>query len=331
MISLRNVELGDPTASALWAEQQRELFARYGEPDADADFALAMPPDAMIASLLAVTDAGEPVGTGLVRWSPFANGAGSVEVKRLYVQPAHRGHGHSRVIMGALERAAARAGAVRIVLETGVEQPEALALYEAIGYTRIPGYGEYMDDPRSVCFAKELPTRVLVVNGTIGAGKTSVAEAAFDALSDRGARSAMIDGDFLCQAKPASVEDPFNQELLFANLAAVAPVYRAAGFGYVVVARVVEDAADRDRYARAFRAAGQPGEVVIARVTAPEAERKDRIVRRDLDPAWQRWGHARTVELEAALTSLHLDDVVVTNAGRSPLETAKELLAAIGW
>ena len=118
----------------------------------------------------------EPVGTGLLRWSPFASGAGSVEVKRLYVRPEHRGHGHSRVIMGALEHAAARAGAVRIVLETGVEQPEAIALYERIGYSRIPGYGEYMDDPRSVCFAKDLPTRVLVVNGTIGAGKTSVAE-----------------------------------------------------------------------------------------------------------------------------------------------------------
>ena len=191
MISLRSVELGDPAASALWAEQQSELFVRYGEPDADAHFALAMPPDALVASLLAVSDGGEAVGTGLLRWSPFASGAGSVEVKRLYVRPEHRGHGHSRVIMGALEHAAARAGAVRIVLETGVEQPEAIALYEDIGYTRIPGYGEYMDDPRSVCFAKDLPTRVLVVNGTIGAGKTSVAEGGY-----RRARGAWLaDGD----------------------------------------------------------------------------------------------------------------------------------------
>ena len=156
MISVRSVEIGDPTAAALWAEQQSELFVRYGEPDADAHFALDMPPDALVTSLIAVTDEGEPVGTGLLRWSPFASGAGSVEVKRLYVRPEHRGKGYSRVIMGALEHAAARAGAVRIVLETGVEQPEAIALYEDIGYSRIPGYGEYMDDPRSICFGKDL-------------------------------------------------------------------------------------------------------------------------------------------------------------------------------
>ena len=50
-----------------------------------------------------------------------------------------------------------------------------------------------------------------------------------------------------------------------------------------------------------------------------------------LDPEWHAWGHARTVELEAALDNLALDDAVVTNSGRTPGETAEELLAAIGW
>jgi GNAT superfamily N-acetyltransferase len=336
MITVQSVELDDPRARSLWDEQQDELAARYGEPDLEFDFADHMAPGDLIGSYLALDAGGEPIGTGLVRWSPYDTGAGAVEVKRLYVRPAHRGHGHSRVIMGVLEQAALRAGAVRIVLETGVEQPEALVLYERIGYSRFPGYGEYKDDPRSVCFSKELPTRVLVVNGSIGAGKTSVAESAYDALADRGARAAMIDGDFLCQARPTQTDDPFNQELLFANLAAVAPVYRTAGFGYVVVARVVEDAEDRARYAQAFAvpspAGGAlPAQVVIGRVTAPEPARKDRIVHRDLDPAWHQWGHARTVELEANLVALQLDDVVVTNADRSPRETADELLERVGW
>ena len=266
-----------------------------------------------------------------MRWSPYDTGAGAVEVKRLYVRPAHRGHGHSRVIMGALEHAAARAGAVRIVLETGNEQPEALVLYDRIGYSRFPGYGQYKDDPRSVCFAKELPTRVLVVNGTIGAGKTSVAEGVFDLLGDRGSRVAMIDGDFLCQAEPTSGEDPFNQELLFANLAAVAPVYRAAGYGYMVVARVVEDADDRERYARAFAAHGLPGEVVIARVTAPESERKERIVHRDLDPAWHAWGHARTVELEAEPQRAGFGRRRGRQRGSLAARDGPELLELLGW
>lgn len=331
MITVTEVPLDDARARGLWDEQQTELAARYGSPDLEYDFADHLAPGDLLASFLATDAAGQPVGTGLARWSPYDTGAGAVEVKRLYVRPAHRGHGHSRVIMGAIERAAVRAGAVRIVLETGVEQPEALALYERIGYSRFPGYGQYKDDPRSICFSKELPTRVLVVNGTIGAGKTSVAEGAFDTLAARGARAAMIDGDFLCQAEPAAVDVPFNQELLFANLAAVAPVYRRFGYGYMVIARVVEDPEDRDRYAHAFAAHGQPAEVIIGRVTAPEAVRKQRILLRDLDPSWQQWGHARTVELESVLNDLSLDDAVVVNADRSPEDSAGELLSLIGW
>jgi len=327
MVTLHSVGLDDPRATALWAEQQAELFARYGEPDADADFALTMPPDALVTSLLAVDEGGSPVGTGLLRWSPFDSGAGSAEVKRLYVRPDARGKGLSRVIMAGLEEAAARAGAVSIVLETGVEQPEALDLYTALGYERIQPYGEYMDDPRSVCFGKELPTRVLVVNGSIGAGKTKTAGAAFDVLAERGVRCAMIDGDYLCQASPNAPGAAFNQGLYFQNLAAVAPVYRSAGYGVMVIARVVEDPQDRGRYGEAF----DTTDVVFARVTAPEEERKARIVHRDLDPAWHEWGHARTVELHAVLEEVQLDDVVVNNAGRSPKETAEELLSLVGW
>jgi len=331
MITLDQVPLDDPTARLLWDEQQAEIFERYGEPDTDADFAEQLPPDGLLASIIAVTGAGEPVGTAVVRWSPYATGHGAAEVKRLYVRPEHRGRGYSRVLMGGAEKVARAAGAVRVVLETGTEQPEAMALYAAIGYSRITPYGPYKDDPRSVCFGRELATRVLVVNGTIGAGKTKVAGALHDVLGDRGARVAMIDGDYLCQAVPADPDDPFNQNLLFANLAAVAPVYRAAGFGLMVIARVVEDAADRGRYARAFAANGHPAEVILARVTAPEQERKDRIVQRDIEPEWQEWGHARTVELEAALDELALDDVVIDNLGRTPADTAAELIAEIGW
>jgi GNAT superfamily N-acetyltransferase/predicted kinase len=331
MIVMRSVPLDDPTATALWAEQQAELFARYGEPDADAHFALDMPPDALVTSLLAVTEGGEPVGTGLLRWSPFDSGPGSVEVKRLYVRPDHRGRGHSRAIMRALEDAAARAGAVRIVLETGVEQPEALALYEKLGYERIPPYGEYMDDPRSVCFGKELRTRVIVVNGTIGAGKTSTAAGIHDVFTERRARTAFIDGDYLCQAEPFDPEDPYKQRLLFANLAAVAPIYRAAGYGLVTISRVVEDPADRSRYAAAFGVPGAPATVMIVRVTAPEDVRMERIRAREPEGYWQEWGFARTVELEDALNAYDLDDLVIANVGRPAKDTAAELLGKLGW
>lgn len=44
---------------------------------------------------------------------------------------------------------------VRIVLEAGTEQPNALRLYEGLGYEPIPTYGKWKSDPQSRCF--ELP------------------------------------------------------------------------------------------------------------------------------------------------------------------------------
>lgn len=331
MITVASVSLDDATARSLWAEQQAELAARYGEPDIESGFADAMPPDALIASLVARDSAGVPIGTALVRWSPYETGAGSAEVKRLYVQQAHRGHGHSRVLMGAIEQAAARAGAVRIVLETGSQQPEAIALYGALGYARITPYGAYRDSPHSVCFAKDVPTRVLVINGTVGAGKTTTASACHDTLVAQGARAAYIDADFLCQAEPALADDPYNQRLLFENLAGVAPNYRHRGYGCMVIARVVEDPADRERYARAFSSTAGSAQVSVVRVSAPEDVRLDRVAAREPEGYWRDKLQARTVELEANLDALDLDDATVSTVGRDRLDVARQVLAAAGW
>ena len=41
-------------------------------------------------------------------------------------------------------------------LETGIRQPEALALYERCGYARIAPFGDYREDPLSVFLEKWL-------------------------------------------------------------------------------------------------------------------------------------------------------------------------------
>jgi hypothetical protein len=41
------------------------------------------------------------------------------------------------------------------VLETGVRQAEAQALYQRAGFSRIAAYGEYANSPLSICMAKE--------------------------------------------------------------------------------------------------------------------------------------------------------------------------------
>lgn len=95
---------------------------------------------------------GKGVGCGALR--RFTEGVG--EIKRMYVVPPHRGHGVARHLLAELEATARSLGYSSVCLETGIAQPEAIGLYESAGYTRIPNYGPYADDPVSVCYAKEL-------------------------------------------------------------------------------------------------------------------------------------------------------------------------------
>ncbi len=328
MISVESVGVDDPRVVALWQELDAELERRYGEMEVHPPIR----PDGVVATLLALGGDGEPVGTVLVRWSHHdSERPGTVEIKRLYVLPQHRGHGHARVMMGAVERAAFRVGATKLVLGTGEAQPEAVALYEGIGYSRIPPFGMYKDYLRVVCMAKSLPTRLLVVNGTMGAGKTATASAICDVLGDAGVRVAFIDADALCQARPEPSNDPYQQHLLMLSLASLAPTYRARGYGCVVMARVVEDPDDRDRYARAFAGRVGPAQVSVVRVAAADETRVERLTAREPEGRWRDFSIARSRELDEILEGLDLDDGVVATDAAPPEEVARQVLDVAGW
>ena len=87
----------------------------------------------------------------------FALGTeGEAEVKRLFVDPQVRGRGIGRALLAQLERAAKRAGVSLLQLETGVKQPEALALYRAFGYLERGPFGAYRPDPLCLFMEKRL-------------------------------------------------------------------------------------------------------------------------------------------------------------------------------
>jgi len=82
-----------------------------------------------------------------------------VEIKRMFVRPAHRGSGIGRRMLDALEGEAARLGYAAVVLETGSEQPEALGLYASAGYGLVAPWPPYDERPYARCYAKDLRQR----------------------------------------------------------------------------------------------------------------------------------------------------------------------------
>ncbi len=138
-------------ALGLIRDLSAELGARYGDDGAGA-FKPADVDVAGAAFVVARLAGRRPVGCGALR--PLEPGVG--EVKRMYVEPSMRGRGISRLILGKIEAAAAEFGYRALRLETGLRQPEAIALYETAGYRRVPRYGIYVNNPLSVCFEKRL-------------------------------------------------------------------------------------------------------------------------------------------------------------------------------
>jgi putative acetyltransferase len=78
------------------------------------------------------------------------------EIKRMYVDPQMRGRSIGRRLLQALEAEAARQGLTRVALETGVSQPEAIALYRRAGFRDCPPFASYKPDPLSLFMMKKL-------------------------------------------------------------------------------------------------------------------------------------------------------------------------------
>lgn len=93
-----------------------------------------------------------PIGCGAVRRIHDRVG----ELKRMYVALEERGRGVGKALLNALEAEARALEISRLVLETGVRQDRAIALYERAGFRRIEPFGEYLSSPLSICMARDL-------------------------------------------------------------------------------------------------------------------------------------------------------------------------------
>lgn len=106
----------------------------------------------MLKHAVVAYEEGKAVSCGAIR----EFGPGIMEVKRMYTLPESRGKGIAGAVLAELEKWAAELDCSQCVLETGIRQPEAIALYKRSGYVQIPNYGQYLNIENSVCFQKAL-------------------------------------------------------------------------------------------------------------------------------------------------------------------------------
>ena len=151
---------GHPDVVALTLQVQAHYSELYGGPGDE--------------SPVEVADFEAPTGhfvVGYVDGAPVAMGGwrrlggrpglpspNSAEIKRMYVAPAARRRGLSRLVLAELEATALAAGIDWLVLETGRPQTSAVGLYRASGYTEVDGtpYGHYIGEPDVVHLGKSL-------------------------------------------------------------------------------------------------------------------------------------------------------------------------------
>ena len=165
---------------------------------------------------------------------------------------------------------------------------------------------------------------LLIITGSMGAGKTAVLGEASDILALRGIPHAAIDLDMLGLAYlPIAVE---NDEVMYRNLKTVWGNYAALGIDRLLLARAIKDHAELECCCAAVEAE----EAVVCRVTASIQTMQQRIGLREQGVCRATY-IKRVITLNDALDRVPLENFVVSNESRPLTEVANEVLERAGW
>jgi adenylylsulfate kinase len=159
----------------------------------------------------------------------------------------------------------------------------------------------------------------LLINGTVGSGKTSVADALGDLLAEAGVPHAFVDVDWLRRSWPCPPDDPYNTGMALRNLAVVARNYLDAGVQCLVLAGVLESRAERDAY-QASLGVG----LTVCRLRVDLETVRSRLVSRQHDGL--AWFLQRAAELDRVLDAAAVDDFVIEASDGSPRDVAAAVL-----
>jgi len=175
-------------------------------------------------------------------------------------------------------------------------------------------------------FAKvvEETESLLIITGTMGAGKTTVLGEASDILGLRHIAHAAIDLDVLGLAHLPSAAS--NNDVMYRNLQSDCKNYASLGVRRFLLARAMEDRAELELCRGAVSAVN----TVVCRLTASIEAMQQRVKMRE-SGVLQREYVARVAKLNVILDRAQLEDFTVTSESRSLTDVAHEMLVKAGW
>jgi len=178
-------------------------------------------------------------------------------------------------------------------------------------------------------------TQVLLITGTMGAGKTTLMGEASDLLAERDVAHAAIDLDALgigmVPAPPTTGPirsdglSPAIEQLQYRNLADVWRNFQRAGIIRLLLAAAIEQ-----RELPMIQDALGSLAIVVCRVRAPLATMQERVRWRE-PGMFQKTFVERVAELDALLDAANLEEFTVTNHDRPVSDVAIEMLSRAGW
>jgi len=164
---------------------------------------------------------------------------------------------------------------------------------------------------------------LIVITGSMGAGKTTVLGEASDLLAARDVTHAAIDLDALGLLHLSGVQD---HDLTLSNLASVCNNYSAAGIRRLLIAAAVESRAGLDRIVTATSAK----RVVVCRLCATLPVMEARVTARERGLFAKQY-IGRVPVLEKLIDTAAVEDFTITTTEAPVTEVAREMLVRSGW